>query len=143
MSQSHLKGFTLVEILAIITIVGSLSVVITPRLPLFHSSLNESKTTLINSLTIARQIAMFSSEQNDQVRFILQNNTIRIRKGDVDIKHSGVSYSDHLGQGIKHTPETLVLHFNTLGETQKTKITLSANTHSESVEVHSTGYIQQ
>lgn len=141
-NQLSYKGFTLVEILSIITIVSVLSIAIIPRFVLFHSSVSESKANLIGALTTARQVAIFASEQSSPIQFILQENTMSIRKKDKDIKYSGIIYPNRLGKNIKHTPETLVLTFNTLGETQQVNITLNSNIMSESIVVYSTGYVQ-
>lgn len=142
MSPSPTKGFTLVEILAVITTVSVISVVILPRLSLSNPTVNESKASLITALTTARQLAMFSSDKTNSVQFILDNNTMSIRKGNQDVTSAGINYPNSLHADVEHSPASILVNFNTLGETKGTNITLHIGDKTESVIVHPTGYIQ-
>lgn len=142
MNRLSIKGFSLVEILAIITIASVLSLMIAPRLTLFHSDVLKSKSTLTSALSLARQLAIFSSQPNDLIQLSLQNNAISIRKNNIDIKSLGIIYPKLLNQGITHKPDNLLLTFNALGETQTTTISLVSSQSNETVVIYKTGYLE-
>jgi len=119
-----------------------MSIVIIPRLSFSPSSLNETKINLINALTSARQMAMFSAKPNTQLQFVLSDNMMSIRNNNKVIKHLGNLYRGNINQQITHIPENLILNFNSVGETQKTKIILRSKTDEESLVIYSTGFIQ-
>jgi len=136
------KGFSLIELLAIITIMGVLSVLVIPRLSFTQPDLFQSRVHLVQALNTARHTALFSSTRADRVQLSLSNNTISIRKNMVDINRSGVHYSNILLGNVRHEPQSILLSFNNLGETQAKKISLFLGDQREDIVIHSTGFVQ-
>ena len=87
-------------------------------------------------------MAMFSTEPDAEVQFILSENTITIRKNDNNSNDLGIYYTNTISKNIQHKPNNLILRFNSLGETQKTKINLSSINSEALVNIYSTGYIE-
>ena len=142
MKLSISNGFTLVEAMATITIISGLYFFVVPRIAIFQETLVKPKVTLVNSLTIARQVAMFSAKNDESIEFILKNNAIMITKNGEDIKSLGIHYPDMITAEVSHDPDVIFLAFNSLGEVQPVVITLTSIKKSDSIRIHSTGYIE-
>jgi len=87
-------------------------------------------------------MAMFSTEPDAEVQFILSENTITIRKNNNNSNDLSIYYTNTISKNIQHKPNNLILRFNSLGETQKTKINLSSINSEALVNIYSTGYIE-
>ena len=140
MAQWTRKGFSLIELLAVITIIGVLSVFVIPRLGLIKT--NSPTASLVSAINLARSLALYSSNREESIQLLLANNIISVRKNNIDIAAMGFDYPKSIPSDVRHEPQSVLLSFNTLGETQSTTILFIAANAEHSITVHATGYAE-
>lgn len=141
----YIEGFTLVELIAVLVILGVVSVAVAGR---FMSpdlyALQAARDRTLLCIQSAQQLAM---TQARSVRVILSGTTLDVRK---DANNDGVfangesvvlgavTYPVTLGQGVSVSASTL--NFNSLGEVPATTITLTQQARTRTVTVSATGF---
>ena len=142
MKNRGLQGFSLLELLAVLVIVGSLSVFVLPH---FNFSSHSSMTlaTFSQAVKTARSVSLYSINGQEELVLFMQGNKISIRKNDIDISTLGISYPTSTGDATLQAPKSLVLRFNTLGETQTKELVFVAKAEEIRATIHSTGFLEQ
>jgi MSHA pilin protein MshC len=134
MAQVH-RGFTLIELIAVMVVVGVMSVVLFSRIGnVSHSNVQASRDDLIAALFFAQQSAMARSG----IQLIVIANSVSVEENGVPIIVHSQGYPLAFQQGVSATPA--VFFYNKLGGTTAGAITLSGNGASASVTVEASGY---
>jgi MSHA pilin protein MshC len=129
------RGFTLIELIAVMVIVGVMSVVLFSRIGNFsHSHVHASRDDLIAALFFAQQAAMARSG----IQLIVTANSVSVEENGTPIVVHSQGYPLALQSGVSATP--VVFSYNKLGGTTAGVITLSGNGASASINVEATGY---
>ncbi len=130
-------GFTLIELVAVLVLVGVLSVTLFFRLGNVHSAaIQSSRDDLIAALFFAQQQAMMRSN----ISLVVTSNRISVNENNAAIP--GTSYPLTVPAGVALTPVTLT--YDKLGRTTATTITLTGSGNSSGVSarvrVEASGY---
>ena len=139
MCASASKGFTLIELISVMILVGVLSVTLVSRLGNVHSaSVQSGRDDLIAALFFAQQQAMMRKN----ISVVLSAGSITVRENNADISVSTDRYPLRLPAGVTLSPATLV--YDKLGRTTATDITLTGSGNSSGVtarvRVEASGY---
>ena len=133
------KGFTLVELITVIILVGIMAVVVYPR---FSSpsifQVNAARDDLISAIHFARLRAMSSEDgtAGNQVQLVVTANGFSTQQGTTTLNSGSGSYN-----AVTFSPAT-TLAFDKLGQTTATDFTVSGSGASASVTLVATGYAQ-
>lgn len=133
------KGFTLVELVAVIILVGILSVVLFSRLGAVHTAAIQSgRDDLIAALFFAQQQAMMRSD----ITLELTANSVSVNENGTPIKVSSDFYPLTVPAGV--SLPALTLSYDKLGRTTRTSIVLTGSGNSSGVsatiQVETSGY---
>jgi MSHA pilin protein MshC len=144
---TNTKGFTLVELIAVLLIVGVLGTVVTTRLiPSSSFELQASRDQLVAAFLSAQQLAM---AQQDRVRILTSGATVDIRRdqnGDGSFANSesvsidGVQYP--LSVSGATTFSSTSFDFDRLGRTSSGFITLTLRSNNTVLTVNEAGYLE-
>lgn len=139
MYSKSVKGFTLIELVAVMILVGVLSVVLFSRLGAVHTaSIQSGRDDLIAALFFAQQQAMMRSN----ITLVLTANSVSVNENNIPIKVSSDFYPLTMPAGVTLTPATLT--YDKLGRTAATDITLTGSGNSSgvtaNVRVEASGY---
>jgi MSHA pilin protein MshC len=145
LNAAHLRGFTLVELVAVLVIIGILASVVGSRSMSFSTlSLMGGRDLAVSALFSAQQKAMV---QADAVRLITQGSSIDIRvdanadgtfAASESIRCNGVLYPIVAPGGISFSSQ--IFAFDHLGHTTAGTISVSKGSNSVSVTVTAVGY---
>lgn len=143
--QNGDRGFTLVELIAILIIVGILAATVTSRMiPHTTLQLQAGRDLLITALFSAQQKAMV---QLAPVRLLTSSDRIDIRldanrdgnfAANESLRLAGTQYPLTVAGGVLLS--TQILDFNHLGHTSATTIELTKSGQTVTVAVTGTGY---
>jgi len=132
------KGYTLIELIAIIVLVGAISITLMSRTDIGTAAIQSSRDDLIAALFFAQQQAMM--RQN--ISLIVTSDTITVAESGVPIKVSSDYYPLRLPKGVSINPVTL--SYDKLGRTTAKTITLTGSGNSSGVSarvrVEASGY---
>jgi MSHA pilin protein MshC len=132
-------GFTLVELVAVIILVGILSVVLFSRLGAVHTAVVQSgRDDLIAALFFAQQQAMMRSG----IEVVVTANSVSVTENDIPIAVTNDFYPLTMPAGVTLTP--VILAYDKLGRTTATQIILTGSGNSSGVtatiQVDASGY---
>ena len=133
--RKYQLGFTLVELVAVITIVGVVSIVATPRFSNAGSAALAGRDDLVSALFYVQQIAMARSRLSSDPAF---NNPIQIQitGGNLIEVTEGISAavrrSINMPAGVTIAPN-IIRVFTKLGITTETNFTVTASDGSNAV----------
>jgi MSHA pilin protein MshC len=133
------NGFTLLELIAVITLLGVLSVVLFSRINAVGASrVQASRDDVIAALFFAQQLAM--SRSNIQV--IVSATAIDVRENGVSVKPDLNFYPLNMPTGISLNSSPSTFAYDKLGRTSAglIQIQTSDGTYSVNVNLESTGY---
>lgn len=137
------RGFTLIELVAVITILGVVAIVATPRFSNAGASALAGRDDLIAALFYAQQIAMARSRSSADPSL---NNPIQLQVSGGNLvevtEGSGatVRYSVNMPEGVTLSPNTN-RSFSKLGATTQTTFTVIASDGSNAqVVLEASGY---
>jgi len=132
-------GFTLIELIAVITLLGVLSVVLFSRISSIGASrVQASRDDVIAALFFAQQLAM--SRSNIQV--IISSGSIDVTQNGASIKLDSNFYPLAMPAGISLSASSSNISFDKLGRTASNTIQIQSSDGSftANVNVETTGY---
>jgi len=131
-------GFSLIELVTIIVVLGALAFFVLPRLRVSDASLLTSRDQLIAALSHAQQVAMARDSAANPVTFVATATTFDVQENGSSVDLPGVDYPITLPNGVTITAGTGTLDYDKLGRTTAT--TISLNSGGASVTVEASGY---
>ncbi len=138
-------GFTLVELIAVIILIGLLAVAATPLFSTQNAPLQASRDDLVAALFYAQQVAMARDDGDaggtNPITFEVASPAITVKENGTPLALSGVVYPLTLAHGVtvSMTPAS-VLHYDKLGRTTASVVTLTSGSASVTVNVSASGY---
>ena len=138
-TQRHAaQGFTLIELITVIVILGVLSFFMLPRLNISDSSLLSSRDSLVAAANHAQQIAMARDSAANPITLVVNTNSVDVRENGISVNLPGVEYPIAFENGVSATSGSGVLSFDKLGRTTST--TISLNGGAATVTIEASGY---
>ena len=132
------QGFTLVELIAVLVIVGILSVSVLTRLvPSDTLQLQASRDTIVAAFYSAQQLAM---TRRASVEVITSANQVDIQLGNASVSFGGVQYPVQQVNG--QTLSAVTFAYDRLGHTTGAGLQLSQNGRVVSISVDASGYVR-
>lgn len=133
------NGFTLVELIAVLTLLGVLSVVLMTRMDgVGASRVQASRDDVIAALFFAQQLAM--SESN--VRVLVSANSIDVQRNNVSVSLDSNFYPLTVPNGIQLDSSSSQFSYDKLGRTTAGTIQVQSTDgrYSATVRLEVTGY---
>ncbi|MGM8227695.1 prepilin-type N-terminal cleavage/methylation domain-containing protein [Cellvibrio sp. ARAG 10.3] len=131
------KGFTLIELVAVIIVVGIISVFLFSRVGLsINSNLQTSRDDIIAALFFAQQTAM----ARDNIQLSITANTINVTENGNPIRIHSDAYPLTLPSGVSVTAVPSTYSYDKLGKTTPGSITVSRDGVSATITVEASGY---
>ena len=131
-------GFSLIELVTIIVIIGALAFFALPRLQLTDTSLLTSRDIIVTALSHAQQVAMARDSASNPITVELTVNAIDVRESGASVSLPAVTYPMMLPSGIAVTAGTGTFDYDKLGQTAATSIVLNGG--QASITVEASGY---
>lgn len=131
-------GFTLLELITVILVLGILTFFALPKLRISDSGLLASRDLIVTAASHAQQAAMARASNTNPITLTLSAQSIDVRENGSSVTWPGVNYPVNLPNGISVTAGQGTLSFNKLGETTAT--TISLNNGGASIQVEASGY---
>lgn len=132
------RGFTLIELIAVIVILGVISWVATSRFSSPTYQLQQSRDNLIAALFIAQQQAMAQSS-SAQLTLTISNNVLSLSSKDLhDFSDQGIQFPFRFAAPVKVS--SVSLQYDKLGRTTPVDIQLTLASVSTIVRVESSGF---
>jgi len=145
MNDCREAGFTLLELVVIITLIGILAVTVSSRFPREETfALQVAQQNVMSYLNLAQQLAL--SGQNN-VRFEVRSATEVAVTVDGNLMIDGFTDPNPYdltatSASIRIAPAALQLSYNSLGQVAPTTLTLSAAGSTTQVVIHGSGFAQ-
>jgi MSHA pilin protein MshC len=139
----HQAAFTLIELIAVLVIVGILATTILIRVTPGDADLQTAKNDVLAGLIFARETAMARSDGASTVTFVITSTTgttIDVQVNGVSINNLNQSYPLILAGDVEITDSEQQLLFTNLGETTEQIITLEESGTSLAINVSGVGY---
>ncbi len=133
-------GFTLVELLAVMIIVGILAATVSVRFSPSDIDLQAAKSDVLAALIFARETAMARTDGNSSIQFIATSTTVDVRINNTSISSGHETYPLTLKDGVTISAGAGTVSFNTLGETASHSFTLEQDAFSSTVTISGVGY---
>jgi MSHA pilin protein MshC len=133
-------GFTLIELVAVIVIVGILATTASIRFSSSDLDIQQAKSDVLAGLIFARETAMARSDGSSTVRFIATTNGIDVQVNNVSIVNGQQAYPLTLKTGVTISAGVGELLFTTLGETSAHSLTLSQGALTSLITVSGVGF---
>lgn len=131
-------GFSLIELITIIVVLGALAFFTLPRLRPDHASLLSSRDIIIAAIAHGQQAAMARDSSSNPITIVISANSIDVQENGNSVDLPNVDYPLSLPNGISITAGTGTLAFDKLGQTSATTIVL--NNGGATVSVEASGY---
>ena len=138
-SFSRAKGFTLIELIAVIVILGIISASISSRFAntdVFE--IQASRDDTVAALLFAQQVAMARDSASNPIRFVSSGNSITVQENGTNLTNGSLQYPFNLPSGI--SLDSVTLNYDKLGRTSATGLTLSKGSNSVEIEISGSGY---
>ncbi len=134
------RGFTLIELVSVMVIVGVIAVTVSIRLTPSDFYLQSAKADILSAIMTARETAMSRTDGNSSITLIATNTAIDVRVNGVSINTLAETYPLTLNTNVRLSTGVGTLTFNTLGETASHSFTLEQGDFSESITISGVGY---
>lgn len=139
------SAFTLIELIAVLVIVGILSATILIRITPGDANIQTAKNDVLAGLIFARETAMARSDGSSVVKFIATETSIDIQVNDTSIRNINQPYPLTLSDDVTVTSIDPIsgeqqLQFTHLGETIEQDIILEDEDLSLTISVSGVGY---
>jgi len=136
---SGCRGFTLIELIAVIVILSIMSISVASRFSGQGVSVQASRDDVIAALFYAQQIAMARDSATNPIRLVTTATSVNVTENGTPLLHAGVQYPLVLGSGVSLSPAS-TLNFDKLGQTTASVFTLSRSGVSATITVSDSGY---
>jgi len=134
------RGFTLIELIAVIVILSILAVVSASRFSEGSAGVQASRDDVIAALFYAQQIAMARDSAINPIQLRTTSTSVSVTENGAPLLHAGVQYPQVLGSGVTLSATVTPLDFDKLGRTAASSFTLSKGGVSATVTVSDSGY---
>lgn len=131
-------GFTLVELVAVIVVAGVLVLASSRWFERSDYEYLTSRDGIIAALSHAQQVAMARDSSANPVTFQVNADSVAVQEGGVNVGSPGAEYPFNLPAGITVTGGLGTLHYDKLGRTSPTIISLDGG--KATITVESSGY---
>lgn len=140
MSIKLQRGFTAVELVAVLIVVGILSATVVPRLYSTNTfQLQAIRDQFVSAAFLAQQLAMARADATTAVTFVSTANSFKVTVGGSTATVGSENFDISLPSGYSLSP-AVTLGYDRLGRTTKTAYTLSGDGGTVSITVEATGY---
>lgn len=137
---AHHYGFTLVELMAILVIVGILATTALIRFTPGDVNLQITKNQTMAALVFARETAMARSDGSVVITVVVSEQGVDVRSNGTSIHNLDQRYPLTFENNVSLTSEHSVLTFNALGEVEETVIRLTEKEQSVEITISGAGY---
>lgn len=135
------KGFSLVELIAVIIVLGVISVVVLPRFANSDSAAVQSaRDQALAALFTAQQIAMARASDDNPIRVTVTADRLNVTEDGSPVTATGGTYPLVLPEGVSISAGTGSYTYDKLGRTQSGQIVLSRGATSATIRVEASGY---
>jgi Tfp pilus assembly protein FimT len=131
-------GFSFLELVTVIVILGIVVFVAMPRLRVSDSGLLTSRDAIIAALSHAQQVAMARDSAANPVTIQVNADSVAVQEGGVNLVSPGAEYPFNLPTGVTVTGGVGTLHYDKMGRTSPT--TISLNDGQATIAVETSGY---
>lgn len=132
------QGFSLVELVTIMVIMGALAFVAMPRLRVSDSSLLTSRDAIIATLSHAQQIAMARDSAANPISLVVNANAIEVQENGATATSPGADYPLTFPSGVSITGGLGTYNYDKLGRT--TAASISLNSGQVTISLEESGY---
>ncbi len=140
MSLKYPRGFTLVELIAVIVITGVLLTIVSVRFLNINTDIIRAKFDVIAAFQHARQVALSRADTDIAVSVIVSTNSIDVREGAHSMVFSANYYPLQLPLDITVVVGTGMVVFDRLGGTTANIIQLSNGIQIQTITITDGGY---
>lgn len=135
------SGFSLIELVAVIIVLGVISVVALPR---FYSTdvaaVQSARDQTLTAFFTAQQVAMARANDDNPVQLTVTANSLNVTESGTPVVATGSSYPVTLPQGTAITSGTGSYEFDKLGRTSSGQLIIERGSTSATINVEATGY---
>ena len=132
------RGFSLIELVTIIVVLGALAFFALPRLRTSDASLLTSRDAIVAALAHAQQAAMARDSASNPITVVVSANSVDVQENGASIDLPNVNYPINFPNGINITAGIGTLTYDKLGRTGATVIAL--NNGGATITVEASGY---
>ncbi len=140
LSNYTARGFSLVELVAVIVIVGVLVITGSTRYSSDGIQLIRAKSDVMAALRHARQIALARARNDTQIVVIASSDSIDVQESAASIRFSDAEYPIRFPSSITLTQGRGRFVFDRLGNTRPDTIQLTDGSTTEQITVAGSGY---
>jgi len=133
-------GFTLIELVAVMIIVGIMAVTVSIRLSPSDFDLQITKADILSALILARETAMARTDENSSVRVLISDTAIDVQVNNISVNSPNHTYPLLFDTDVQVTEGVGIIAFNTLGEANAHTLTLTQQYFSTTITISGVGY---
>ncbi|MGI1678362.1 MAG: prepilin-type N-terminal cleavage/methylation domain-containing protein [Cellvibrionaceae bacterium] len=131
-------GFSLIELISVIVMLGIISFFALPKLRVSDSSVMTSRDMIIAALSHVQQVAMARDSVSNPVTIVFTSSSFDVRENGVSINFPGASYPFSLPNGVVISSGIGTMNYDKLGKTSP--VSISLNSGSAVITVEESGY---
>ena len=136
--RSDVLGFSLLELITIIVVLGTLAFFVLPRLQPSNASLLTSRDIIVAALSHGQQVAMARDSATNPITVIVGATTIDVRENGTSVVLPNADYPVSLPNGVSVTTGTGTLSYDKLGRTNATSLLLNGG--GVTITIEASGY---